>query len=102
MAINMTIEKFREYCKKKSKEEIVDWLYEKENGKIPFVAKEVAENEVSKGELAKLIAALAYETDQFDIANKMISELLMSRTANSRIKDKARALKELVAEKQAK
>ena len=49
-----------------------------------------------------LIAALAYETDQFDIANKMISELLMSRTANSRIKDKARALKELVAEKQAK
>lgn len=55
MAINMTIEKFREYCKKKSKEEIVDWLYEKENGKIPFVAKEVAENEVSKGELAKLI-----------------------------------------------
>ena len=49
-----------------------------------------------------LIAALAYETDQFDIANKMISELLMSRTANSRIKDKARVLKELVAEKQAK
>ena len=49
-----------------------------------------------------LIAALAYETDQFDISSKMISELLMSRTANSRIKDKARALKELVAEKQGK
>ena len=49
-----------------------------------------------------LIAALAYETDQFDISSKMISELLMSRTANSRIKDKARALKDLVAEKQGK
>ncbi|MBO4456617.1 MAG: DUF2225 domain-containing protein [Butyrivibrio sp.] len=46
-----------------------------------------------------LIAALAYETDQFDIATKMISELLTSRTANSRIKDKARALKDLVAAK---
>ena len=46
-----------------------------------------------------LIAALAYETDQFDIASKMISELLTSRTANSRIKDKARMLKELMAEK---
>ena len=46
-----------------------------------------------------LIAALAYETNQFDIASKMISELLTSRTANSRIKDKARMLKELMAEK---
>ena len=48
-----------------------------------------------------LIAALAYETDQFDIASKMISELLTSRTANSRIKDKARMIKELMAEKKA-
>ena len=46
-----------------------------------------------------LIAALAYETDQYDVAGKMISELLTSRTANSRIKDKARFLKELMAEK---
>ena len=48
-----------------------------------------------------LIAALAYETDQFDIANKMISELLTSRTANSRIKDKARALRDMVSAKKA-
>ena len=47
-----------------------------------------------------LIAALAFETEQYDIASKMISELLMSRTANSRIKDKARALKDMMAEKQ--
>lgn len=46
-----------------------------------------------------LIAALAYETDQYDVAAKMISELLTSRTANSRIKDKARLLKDLMAEK---
>ena len=46
-----------------------------------------------------LMAALAVETDQFDIASKMISELLTSRVANSRIKDKARTLKEIMAEK---
>jgi uncharacterized protein (DUF2225 family) len=48
-----------------------------------------------------LMAALATETDDFDVANKMISELLTSRAANERIKDKARALKEMIAEKKA-
>ncbi len=43
-----------------------------------------------------LIAALAVETQQKDIANKMISDILSSRTANSRIKDKARILKEML------
>ncbi len=46
-----------------------------------------------------LIAALAVETDDFDTASKMISELLTSRVANSRIKDKARNLKDIIAEK---
>ena len=46
-----------------------------------------------------LIAALAVETDDFDTASKMVSELLTSRVANSRIKDKARALKDMIAEK---
>ena len=46
-----------------------------------------------------LIAALAVETDQYDVAAKMVSELLTSRVANSRIKDKARLLKEMMAEK---
>ena len=46
-----------------------------------------------------LIAALAVETDQRDVASKMISEILVSRAANSRIKDKARVLKEMLAEK---
>ena len=46
-----------------------------------------------------LIAALAMETDQFDVASKMISEILTSRVANSRIKDKARVLKEMLTEK---
>ncbi|MBE5830564.1 MAG: DUF2225 domain-containing protein [Butyrivibrio sp.] len=46
-----------------------------------------------------LIAALAVETDDFDTASKMVSELLTSRVANSRIKDKARNLKDIIAEK---
>lgn len=47
-----------------------------------------------------LIAALAVETDQREVASKMISEILTSRVANSRIKDKARTLKDMLAEKQ--
>jgi uncharacterized protein (DUF2225 family) len=45
-----------------------------------------------------LIAALAVETGKRDIASKMISDILVSRTANSRIKDKARVLKEMLTE----
>jgi hypothetical protein len=45
-----------------------------------------------------LVAALAVETNQYDIASKMISELLTSRVANSRIKDKARLLKDIISE----
>ncbi len=47
-----------------------------------------------------LIAALAVETGQNDVASKMISEILTSRSANSRIKDKARTLKDMLTEKQ--
>ena len=46
-----------------------------------------------------LIAALAVETDERETASKMISELLTSRVANSRIKDKARTLKDILAER---
>ncbi len=45
-----------------------------------------------------LMAALAVETGQKEIASKMISEILTSRVANSRIKDKARTLKDMLAE----
>ena len=45
-----------------------------------------------------LIAALAVETKQKDIASKMVSEILTSRSATSRIKDKARILKEMMEE----
>ncbi len=47
-----------------------------------------------------LMAALAVETGQKDIASKMISEILTSRVANSRIKDKARTLKDMLTEKE--
>ena len=43
-----------------------------------------------------LLAALAVETKQKDIAAKMVSEILTSRSATSRIKDKARGLKEMM------
>ena len=43
-----------------------------------------------------LIAALAVESDEKEIAGRMISEILTSRSANSRIKDKARVLKEML------
>ena len=48
-----------------------------------------------------LMAALAVETEKYDLASRMISELLVSKVANSRIKDKARFLKETMAEKKA-
>ncbi len=46
-----------------------------------------------------LMAALAVETDRNDLAKRMIGEILVSRVANSRIKEKARKLKEILAEK---
>ena len=43
-----------------------------------------------------LIAVLAARFEQFDVAQKMIAGILTSRTANNRIKDRARDLKEQV------
>lgn len=45
-----------------------------------------------------LLAALAVETDQKDLANKMIADILSSRAANARIKDRARILKGMLEE----
>lgn len=44
--------------------------------------------------LEYLIAVLAMEFDQDDIASKLISNIIVSRSANNRIKDKARDIKE--------
>jgi len=46
-----------------------------------------------------LLAALYLETDQYDYASKMIGEILVSRTANSHMKDRARDLKDLLDKK---
>ncbi len=43
-----------------------------------------------------IMAALAVETGQKELATKMISEILSSRTAKSTVKDKARTLKEML------
>lgn len=46
-----------------------------------------------------LIAVLAMEYDQFDISSRIISNILISTTATSRMKDKARDLKEALVAK---
>lgn len=46
-----------------------------------------------------LIANLAMEFEQYDIASKIISGILISTTANSRMKDKARETKEVLLAK---
>ena len=48
-----------------------------------------------------LLAALYLETDQYDYASKMIGEILVSRTANSHMKDRARDLKDQLDKKKA-
>ena len=49
-----------------------------------------------------MIAAVAYELDKDNIAAKMVSEILVSPVANSRMKDKARDLKQLILERHKK
>lgn len=49
-----------------------------------------------------LIAALAYQVNRDDIAAKMVSGILLSTTANSRMKDKARELKQLILDRHKK
>lgn len=46
-----------------------------------------------------LIAALAMESDQFDVASRIISSILVSPSATTRMKDKARDLKEALMAK---
>ena len=48
-----------------------------------------------------LLAALYLETGQYDYASKMIGEILVSRTANSHMKDRARDLKDQLDKKKA-
>lgn len=49
-----------------------------------------------------LIAALAYQVKKDDIAAKKLSEILVSNTANERVKNRARELKQLVLERHRK
>lgn len=49
-----------------------------------------------------LIAALAYQVKKDDIAAKKLSEILVSNTANERVKNRARELKQLVLERHKK
>lgn len=46
-----------------------------------------------------ILAALAFLTDHNDVSAKLISKILVSQSASSRIKDKTRALKEEVVKK---
>lgn len=49
-----------------------------------------------------LIAALAYQVKKDEIAAKKLSEILVSNTANERVKNRARELKQLVLERHRK
>lgn len=46
-----------------------------------------------------LIAVLATEYDKLDVASKLVSQIIVSPTANSRMKDKAREVKEILVAK---
>lgn len=46
-----------------------------------------------------LIAVTATRFEQFDVANRLISSILTSATANPRMKDKARTIKETIVKK---
>ena len=46
-----------------------------------------------------LIAVLAMQFGKYDISSKLIANILTSRSANSRMKDKAREIKELLVER---
>ena len=46
--------------------------------------------------LEYLIANLAFELGKYDIASKLISEILIRPYANSRMKDKTRELKDAI------
>ena len=44
-----------------------------------------------------LIAALATVFEQYDVAKKLLGNILVSRVASNRLKDKARDLKDTIA-----
>jgi hypothetical protein len=46
-----------------------------------------------------LLSALAITLEEYDTASKLLGTLITSRTANSRIKDKARSLRDVLKEK---
>ena len=46
-----------------------------------------------------LVAVLAMEHDQLDTASRIVSSIITSHVANSRMKDKARDLKEMIVAK---
>ncbi|MBQ9862747.1 MAG: DUF2225 domain-containing protein, partial [Lachnospiraceae bacterium] len=54
---------------------------------------------MDEGAINYLLAVLGYKTDHLDISQKMIATILQSPTANPRMKDKARDLKEMVVAK---
>ena len=49
-----------------------------------------------------MIAAVAYELEKDNIAAKMVAEILVSSVANTRVKDRARDLKQLILERHKK
>ncbi len=55
--------------------------------------------EMSELTMNYLLATLAYQVDQDEIALKKIADILLSKAANERVKNKARDLKQLIMDK---
>ncbi len=57
---------------------------------------------MDQASLDYMIAAVAYEVEKDSIAAKLVSDMLVSPATNSRMKDKARELKQLILERHKK
>jgi len=57
---------------------------------------------MDQSSLDYMIAAVAYEVEKDSIAAKLVSDMLVSPATNSRMKDKARELKQLILERHKK
>lgn len=94
-----TEEKYEEHLKKIEKQEM-DYLTNSLEG-----FKKARSEEgypmcgMDEGTIDYIIAALAMQTGQLELASKLISEILMNPSANARMKERVRELKDLVIEK---
>ncbi len=88
---------------KELKEQELEYIQNALEGFIAAVSTETFPIcEMSELTMQYLMAALAYQVDRDEIALKKIAEILSSRGASERVKNKARDLKQLISDKHKK